>query len=252
MSSTFATPPTTAPSCALLKRIEDRLDKHEKKYDNSKDCFLHLQNNFFKKLENDDEATSRLEENDKLHREWIAKDKVFCQETQKISDNCSSLQEEKKEMGEELDRLRTSAAATSPPPPETKKMIRPTPTPVVPLAMQVLKRNLARKVEESQKKARPTNTQGQYATGAVEDSKRKREDGRARAPKSEEKPKSENGRAQAPKSEEKKKSEAGWTKVNRKQRPRGRVMKIEDGRGYTLVWDTPTGRYDSWRPKGSR
>jgi hypothetical protein len=86
---------------------------------------------------------------------------------------------------------------------------------------------------------------------AVEDRKRKREDGRARAPKSEEKQKSEDGRAQAPKSEEKKKSEARWTEVNRKRRPRGPGTKIDDSRGYTLVWDTPTGRYESWRPKGS-
>jgi hypothetical protein len=69
----------------------------------------------------------------------------------------------------------------------------------------------------------------------VEDRKRKRED----------------GRAQARKSEEKKKSETGETEVKRKHRLRGpstKATKIEDGRGHTMVWDTPTGRYESWHP----
>ncbi|KAF8534306.1 hypothetical protein BDD12DRAFT_896299 [Trichophaea hybrida] len=146
-----------------------------------------------------------------------------------------------------------------PPPPEKKKTIRPTPTPVVPLATQVLKQNLARKQEESQKNSQSTTTmtkeqvEGQpsktprlvsprkslmhsrHAKGAVEDRKRKHED----------------ERAQAQKSEQKTKSQAGWTEVQRKRGPRGPSTKIDDSRGYTLVCDTPMERYESWRPTGS-
>ncbi|KAF8537785.1 hypothetical protein BDD12DRAFT_845235 [Trichophaea hybrida] len=48
-----------------------------------------------------------------------------------------------------------------------------------------------------------------HVMGAVEDRKRKREDGRAQAPKSEERKKSKDGRAQALKSEEKKNRRPG-------------------------------------------
>ncbi|KAF8539952.1 hypothetical protein BDD12DRAFT_881328 [Trichophaea hybrida] len=244
-----------------LDSYKEKFDLFEKRvkqqHDNMRDCFLQLQNNFFKKLENDEEATTRLQENDKSLREQIARDKFKLQEeigslknqVEELKTTVGSLLEEKRAMGEELEKL------------------------LVPLATQVLKRNLARKQEESRKKAEPTMTKGQvegrpsktprlvsppkslmhskHATGAVEDRKRKREDGRAQAPKSEERKMSNDGRAPALKSEEKKKSETGWTEVKRRRRPRGPGTKIEDSRGYTLVWDTPTGRYESWRPKGS-
>ncbi|KAF8536370.1 hypothetical protein BDD12DRAFT_934665 [Trichophaea hybrida] len=87
------------------------------------------------------------QENDKTRREQIAKDTIRLQEeigslknqVEELKTTVKNLLEEKSAMGEKLERLRASAVATTPPPPEKKKTIRPTPTPVVPLATQVLK-----------------------------------------------------------------------------------------------------------------
>ncbi|KAF8534195.1 hypothetical protein BDD12DRAFT_896757 [Trichophaea hybrida] len=235
-----------------LDSYKEKFDLFEKRvkqqHDNMRDCFLQLQNNFFKKLENDEEATTRLQENDKSLREQIVKDKFKLQEeigslknqVEELKTTVGSLQKQKRVMGEELKRLRASTVATTPPPPEKKKMIRPIPTLVIPLATQVLKRNLARKQEESRKKAELTMMKGQVE-GRPSKTPRLVSPLKAQASKSEERKKSNDGRAQALKFEEKKKSETGWTEVKRKRRPRGPGTKIEDSRGYTLVWDTPTG-----------
>ncbi|KAF8524249.1 hypothetical protein BDD12DRAFT_904646 [Trichophaea hybrida] len=92
-------PPSDSAILRRLDRYEEKLKKFDKhverfdlfetrvkqNYDRLKSCFLQLQDNFFKKLENDNEATTTLQENDKSLRERIASDKFFCQETRKIS-----------------------------------------------------------------------------------------------------------------------------------------------------------------------
>ncbi|KAF8533393.1 hypothetical protein BDD12DRAFT_810216 [Trichophaea hybrida] len=133
-----------------LDSYKEKFDLFEKRvkqqHHNMRDCFLQLQNNFFKKLENDEEATTRFQKNDKSRREQIAKDKFKLQEemvrlknrVEELKTIVGSPLEERRVMGEELERLRASTVATPPLPPEKKMMIRPTPTPVIPLATQVL------------------------------------------------------------------------------------------------------------------
>ncbi|KAF8543180.1 hypothetical protein BDD12DRAFT_907459 [Trichophaea hybrida] len=229
--------PSLPPSdCAILERL-DKFDVFQEKV----------------KL-NIDNLTNGLQKNDKTRREQIA---TLQEEIGSLKNQVEELKTTVKNLLEE--KSASAVATTPPPPPEKEKTIRPSPTPVVPLATQVLKRNLARKTEEIRKRAnqptqmkeqvegRPSKTprlvsppeslmHSKHARGVVEDRKRKRED----------------GRGQTQKSEERKKSESGWTEVKKKKRgPRGPSTKIDDSRGYTLVWDTPTGRYESWRPKGS-
>jgi hypothetical protein len=129
---------------------------------------------------------------------------------------------------------------------------------MVPLATKVLKGNLAKRKEVSRSEAEMD----------IDDNQPERVVGRpSKAPRIISPPKSlmhsrhgelavkvrsehreEDGRAQARKLELLKMSKSGWTEVKRKE-PRGagaKATKIEDGRGCTLVWDTPTRRYEIW------
>ncbi|KAF8538189.1 hypothetical protein BDD12DRAFT_843674, partial [Trichophaea hybrida] len=176
--------------------------------------------------ENDTKLRKELQENDTNLPEEIGNLK---KQVEELKTTVGILLEEQKTMWEESERLCSSAVA--PTPPERKKTIRPTPTPVVPLVTQVLKRNLAKRKEESRSEAATTNEQ-------------ERVEGRpSKAPRIVSPPKSLMHSEHAVGA--KKKSETG---------PSTKATKVEDRRGYTLVWDTPTGRYESWRPhkRGSR
>jgi hypothetical protein len=105
-SSFTVTTPTSPSDDVILKRLDsyekklNKLDKYEEKFDlfvrrvkqqhdNMRDCFLQLKNKFFKKLENDEGATTKLQGNDKSLREQIAKEKF------KFQEGIGSLLEEK-------------------------------------------------------------------------------------------------------------------------------------------------------------
>ncbi|KAF8541998.1 hypothetical protein BDD12DRAFT_442170 [Trichophaea hybrida] len=266
-TSGFTSGFTSLPATKFMTEQEFDLFKLQvsQKYEDMKDSFSRMERNLFRKFDNDQEATIQLQEKVECNEEAIAKlqknETILREEirslkkqVEEVKTTVGILLKEQKAMQVELDGLRASAVA--PTPPEKKKMIRPTPTPVVPLATQVLKRNLAKRKEESRREAE-TDSEQEHVEGRP-----------SKAPRIVSPPKSlmyskhavgagaveqkrEDGRAQARKSEEKKKSETGWTEVKRKRGPRGpgtKATKIEDGRGYTLVWDTPTGRYESWRP----
>ncbi|KAF8537821.1 hypothetical protein BDD12DRAFT_911208 [Trichophaea hybrida] len=259
-TSGFTSGFTSLPATKFMTEQEFDLFKLQvsQKYEDMKDSFSQMERNLFRKFDNDQEATIQLQEKVECNEEAIAKlqknETILREEirslkkqVEEVKTTVGILLKEQKAMQVELDGLRASAVA--PTPPEKKKMIRPTPT-------QVLKRNLAKRKEESRREAE-TDSEQEHVEGRP-----------SKAPRIVSPPKSlmyskhavgagaveqkrEDGRAQARKSEEKKKSETGWTEVKRKRGPRGpgtKATKIEDGRGYTLVWDTPTGRYESWRP----
>jgi hypothetical protein len=134
------TPTLSPPSsdCAILERLH-KFDVFQEKV----------------KL-NIDNLTNWLQKNDKTRREQIA---TLQEEIRSLKNQVEELKTTVKNL---LEETSTSVVATTPPPPEMEKTIRPTPTPVVPLATQVLKRNLARKNEQIRKRAnQPIQTKEQ-------------------------------------------------------------------------------------------